>query len=67
LVGFIVGILPNQLLPASMQVQIPCAPVSAFVVGAVVYFVCAKMGMLSPVIPMPARGAEPAKPMTAAA
>ena len=67
LVGFIVGILPNQLLPASMQVQIPCAPVSAFVVGAVVYFVCAKMGMLSPLIPMPARGAEPAKPMTAAA
>jgi purine-cytosine permease-like protein len=66
LIGFIVGILPNPLLPASMQVQIPCAPVAAFVVGAVVYFVCAKMGMLSPVIPMPAKG-EPAKPMAAAA
>ena len=46
LLGFIVGILPNPLLPASMQVQIPCAPVAAFVVGAVVYFVCAKIGML---------------------
>jgi cytosine permease len=65
LLGFIVGIL-NQLLPASTQFRIPCAPVAAFIVGAVVYFVCAKMGMLSPVIPMPAKG-EPAKPMPAAA
>jgi len=65
LLGFIVGIL-NQVLPASTQFRIPCAPVAAFLVGAVVYFVCAKMGMLSPVIPMPAKG-EPAKPMPAAA
>src|SRR5262245_46028677 len=67
LLGCIVGILPNPWLPVSMQVQIPCAPVAAFVVGAAVYFVCAKIGMLSPVIPMPAKGAEPAKPMAAAA
>jgi cytosine permease len=65
LLGFIVGIL-NQVLPASTQFRIPCAPVAAFLVGAVVYYVCAKMGMLSPVIPMPAKG-EPAKPMAAAA
>ncbi len=59
--GFVVGILPNQLLPASVQVNIPCAPVAAFIVGAVVYFVCAKMGMLSPVVPMPAKSAEATK------
>ena len=54
--GFIVGILPNQLLPASIRVEgIPCAPVAAFVVGAVVYFLCAKAGMLSPLVPMPAK------------
>jgi cytosine permease len=63
--GFIVGIF-NQLAPASTELRIPCAPVAAFVVGAVVYFFCAKMGMLSPVIPMPAKG-QPAKPMAAAA
>jgi cytosine permease len=63
--GFVVGIF-NQLAPASTELRIPCAPVAAFVVGAVVYFVCAKMGMLSPVIPMPAKS-EPAKPMAAAA
>jgi cytosine permease len=45
--GFLVGILPN------FQVAIPCAPVAAFVVGAVVYFVCAKAGLLSQVTPLP--------------
>lgn len=59
LVGFVVGVLPNPLLPASLHVDIPCAPVAAFIVGAVVYFVCAKLGMLSPVIPMPVKA--PAK------
>jgi cytosine permease len=44
--GFVVGILPN------LGVNVPAAPVLAFVVGAVVYFVCAKMGMLSPVVPI---------------
>ncbi len=52
-VGFIVGILPNPLLPASLQVNIPCAPVAAFVVGAVVYLVCVKMGMQTALVPMP--------------
>jgi cytosine permease len=50
-VGFIVGILPNGMIPAAMRVDIPCAPVAAFIVGAVVYFICAKLGMTSPVIP----------------
>jgi cytosine permease len=51
--GFIVGILPNQLLPEGMRVNIPCAPVAAFIVGAVVYFICAKAGLMSAVVPMP--------------
>ena len=52
--GFIVGILPNSLMPAAMQVNIPCAPVAAFIVGAVAYFVCAKIGLQTAVIPLPA-------------
>lgn len=67
LLGFIVGILPNGLLPANLQVAIPCAPVAAFVVGAVVYFICAKMGMESQVIPLPAKTTEAMRPATAAA
>jgi len=47
--GFFVGILPF------LKVSVPCAPVAAFVVGAVVYFLCAKAGMLSPLVPMPAK------------
>ena len=47
--GFIVGILPN------LGVAVPAAPVAAFVVGAVIYWLCAKMGMLSAVVPLPAK------------
>ncbi len=53
--GFIVGILPNQLLPAAIRVDVPCAPVLAFIVGAVVYLACAKMGLQSAVVPLPAK------------
>jgi len=45
--GFVVGILPN------LGVDVPAAPVAAFIVGAVVYFICAKAGLQSAVIPMP--------------
>jgi cytosine permease len=45
LLGFIVGILPN------LQIDVPAAPVAAFVVGAVVYFVLAKAGLESKVLP----------------
>jgi cytosine permease len=58
--GFIVGILPNDLLPASLRVNVPCAPVAAFIVGAVAYFACAKAGLQSRVIPLPAKTAAPA-------
>jgi cytosine permease len=57
-IGFIVGILPNDLMPDSIRVNVPCAPVAAFIVGAVVYLVGAKIGLLSPLVPMPA--AKPA-------
>lgn len=53
--GFVVGILPN------LGVNVPAAPVLAFVVGAVVYFLCAKMGMQSPVVPVSGALAEATK------
>jgi cytosine permease len=55
LLGFIVGILPNAMLPESIRVNIPCAPVVAFIVGAVVYFLCAKIGLRSQLVPMPVK------------
>jgi cytosine permease len=46
--GFVVGIMPNLGLP------LPLAPVWAMVVGGVVYFLAAKAGLQSSVLPMPA-------------
>ncbi len=56
-VGFAVGII--DLLEV---VHIPAAPVAAYIVGAVLYFVLAKAGLESPVVPLPAAegAAEPA-------
>lgn len=50
--GFLVGIMPN------MGIALPAAPVVAFIVGAVVYYICAKLGMESEVLPMPSAKAE---------
>jgi cytosine permease len=47
--GFVVGILPLVKI-----YDLPAAPVAAFIVGAVVYYVCAKAGLLSQVMPLPA-------------
>ncbi|HEY3325353.1 MAG TPA: cytosine permease [Planctomycetota bacterium] len=47
--GFVVGILPN------LGVPVPAAPVAAFIVGAVLYFICAKIGLQSQTIPMPGK------------
>ena len=55
LAGFVVGLLPILNI-----YQVPAAPVAAFLVGAVVYFLCAKAGLLSQVIPLPAKAAAPA-------
>ncbi len=46
--GFVVGIMPNLGIP------LPLAPVWAMLVGAVVYFLAAKAGLQSRVVPMPA-------------
>jgi cytosine permease len=67
LLGFIVGILPNQLLPANIRVDVPCAPVAAFIVGAVIYFICAKMGMLSETVPLPSKTVQSAPQAAGAA
>ncbi|MEI8045150.1 MAG: cytosine permease [Verrucomicrobiota bacterium] len=53
--GFVVGILPN------LDVNVPAAPVLAFVVGAVVFFLCAKMGMQSSLVPVSGALAEATK------
>jgi cytosine permease len=62
LAGFAVGIMPalNDIKPDWHIYPVPAAPVAAFVVGAVVYFVCAKLGLQSQVIPLPAKPAAPA-------
>jgi cytosine permease len=54
--GFIVGILPLIKI-----YDLPAAPVAAFVVGAIVYFLCAKMGLQSPVVPVSGPLAETTK------
>ena len=54
--GFFVGIMPLVGI-----YDLPAAPVAAFIVGAVIYFVCAKLGMTSAVVPMPAKAGEGAK------
>lgn len=53
LLGFIVGILPN-IYKLAKDVEIPAAPafsIAAFLVGALVYFVMAKAGLESKVLP----------------
>ncbi len=60
--GFVVGILPNLKIWFKLNIpDVPAAPVMAFIVGAIVYFICAKAGMLSPVLPMPNAKASAAK------
>jgi cytosine permease len=49
--GFVVGIAP-QVPQLSTILPVPAAPVAAFVVGAVLYFICAKIGLQSKVVPL---------------
>jgi cytosine permease len=53
--GFVVGILPNLHVWKAAIPDVPAAPVAAFIVGFVVYFACAKVGLSSAVVPMPNR------------
>jgi len=55
LLGFAAGIAPNFGAP------VPAAPVVAFVIGAVVYAVCFKIGIKSSVVPVSGALAETAK------
>jgi cytosine permease len=52
-VGFIVGIAPLVGIA-----NIPAAPLVAFIVGAVLYFVLAKAGLQPPVVAMPSAAAK---------
>ncbi|MGC8642525.1 MAG: cytosine permease [Isosphaeraceae bacterium] len=51
-VGFVVGILPNLHAWKPFIPDVPAAPVAAFIVGFALYFACAKVGLISPVVPM---------------
>jgi cytosine permease len=51
-VGFLVGILPNLHAWKPAIPNVPAAPVVAFIVGFALYFACAKIGLISPVVPM---------------
>jgi cytosine permease len=53
-VGFIVGIAPLVGLA-----NVPAAPLMAFIVGAVLYFVLAKAGLEPPVVEMPGISSKP--------
>ena len=57
-VGFIVG--AADFIPP-LAGKIPCPPMAAFIVGAILYFALAKMGMESKVLDMPAADAGPAE------
>jgi cytosine permease len=61
-VGFVVGILPNELVAPETFSFITPAPVIAFVIGFVLYYVLAKAGLEPPVVEMAAAPAEAAEP-----
>jgi len=58
--GFVVGMMPLVNLPLVGTVNIPVAPLMAFIVGAVLYFALAKAGMESKVLEMAAAPVESA-------
>jgi len=60
IVGFIVGMMPLVSLPLVGKVNIPAAPLMAFIVGAVLYFILAKAGLESKVLEMAAAPVESA-------
>lgn len=53
LLGFAVGITPNLSKVYPSIPAIPAAPVVAFLVGAVVYFICMSIGLKSRVLDLP--------------
>jgi cytosine permease len=63
-VGFIVGVWPVLAPKLNIGFQIPCAPVAAIIVGFVLYFILAKIGLTSATLEMPS-AAEETKPAEA--
>ena len=59
-VGFVVAILPNDIVGGERFSFITPAPVIAFVIGFVLYYVLAKAGLEPPVVELTAAPAEPA-------
>ena len=56
--GFIVGgmtLVVTKFLGGTMPFEIPCPPLAAFVVGFVLYWICAKAGLQSKSLDMPQR------------
>lgn len=51
LLGFVVGISPEIFKIAKIDIHVPAPPVAAFVVGYFVYFLLAKAGLQSRVLP----------------
>lgn len=65
--GFVVGIAPNLKAWFKLGIpDVPAAPVLAFFVGAIAFFICAKLGMQTAVVPMPNRAAAQPAPAPAA-
>jgi cytosine permease len=58
-VGFVVAILPNDLVAPETFSFITPAPVIAFVIGFVLYLVLAKAGLEPPVVGMPEAASKP--------
>jgi len=66
-VGFFVAILPNDMVGGARFSFITPAPVIAFIIGFVLYWILAKAGLQPPVVEMAAaQSEEPAAPQTAA-
>jgi cytosine permease len=67
-VGFVVGILPNELVAPEKFGFITPAPVIAFIIGFALYYILAKAGLEPPVVEMSAAAApvESAPPETPA-
>jgi hypothetical protein len=74
-VGFIVAILPNDMVGGARFSFITPAPVIAFIIGFVLYWILAKAGLQPPVVELAAAsdkptgepGEGPAAPQAAAA
>lgn len=54
-IGFFVGVMPNLHAVAPAIPDVPAAPVAAYIVGFILYYVFYTMGLKTPVLDMPQR------------